>query len=129
MYHRRVRRLSVILAAALLAVAGCSAIEDKITDSANELAADALASGVEARLAEAGVQLQEEPDCETDLRRDGATLTGTATCDAVTVDGFNAHATFDGTLTSAGCTGTVSIEVEGRVVVDGRDVPDCSVEL
>jgi hypothetical protein len=119
----------VILAAALLAVAGCSAIEDKITDSANELAADALASGVEARLAEAGVQLQEEPDCETDLRRDGATLTGTATCDAVTVDGFNAHATFDGTLTSAGCTGTVSIEVEGRVVVDGRDVPDCSVEL
>lgn len=123
------RRFSVILGAATLAIAGCSAIEDQIDDSVNSAASQALASGVEARLAEAGIELEEDPDCDTDLERDGTTLEGTATCDAVTVEGRSARAMFDGTLSSSGCTGTVTIEVEGETVVDGREVPDCSVQL
>ena len=114
---------------AVLAVAGCSAIEDRISDSANELASQALSDGVEDRLAEAGVQLKQAPDCRTDLSREGASLRGTATCDAVTVGGHAARATFDGTLSSSGCAGVITIEVDGRVVADDREVPDCSVQL
>lgn len=124
------RRFITILAAiGLVATAGCSAVEDQINDSVNEAASEALAAGVETRLAEAGIELEETPTCETDLSRDGTTLSGTATCDGTTVEGGAAHATFDGTLSSSGCTGTVTIEVDGEVVVDGRDVPDCSVQL
>lgn len=116
-------------AVAAIAMAGCSEIEGQINDSANELASEALASGVEARLAEAGIELEGTPSCETDLERDGTTLSGTATCDATTVEGRAAQAVFDGTLSSSGCTGNVTIEVEGEVIVDGREVPDCSVQL
>lgn len=123
------RRLSVIIGATVLVVSGCSAIEDRISDSVNEVASEALASGVEARLTEAGVQLEEGPNCDTDLVRDGTTLSGTATCDGVTSDGHAAHALFDGTLSSSGCTGAVTIQVAGEVVVEGREVPDCSVQL
>ena len=38
-------------------------------------------------------------------------------------------AEFDGTLSSSGCAGTVTVEVDGRTVVDDQDVPDCSVQL
>lgn len=126
---RGMRRFIVILGASALAIAGCSAIEEQIGDSVNELASQALASGVEARLAEAGIELDEGPNCDTDLDREGTTLEGTATCDAVTVEGQSARATFDGTLSSSGCTGSVRIEVEGETVVEGREVPDCSVQL
>jgi outer membrane murein-binding lipoprotein Lpp len=119
----------VILAAAVIAVAGCSAIEDQISGSVNTLASEALEKGVKARLADAGVELQDGPNCETDLDRDGTALAGTATCDAVTVEGRSARALFDGTLTSSGCTGTVTIEVDGQVVVEDREVPECSVQL
>lgn len=125
----RVRRFSVIFGTVALAVAGCSAIEDKIDSSVNDLASQALSTGVESRLAEAGIELEGSPDCQTDLDRDGGALSGTATCDAVTVEGRSARATFDGTLSGSGCTGIVTIEVEGEVVVDGREVPDCSVQL
>lgn len=112
-----------------MAVAGCSAIEDQISGSVNKVASEALERGVQARLADAGVQLQEGPDCDTDLDRDGTMLAGTATCSGVTVDGHSARALFDGTLTSSGCTGAVTIEVDGQVVVEDREVPECSVQL
>lgn len=123
------RRLIVIFGVAALAIAGCSAIEDQIDDSVNGLASEALAAGVETQLADAGVELEGTPTCETDLSRDGATLSGTATCDATTVEGRAAHAEFDGTLSDSGCTGSVTIDVDDETVVDGREVPDCSVQL
>ena len=123
------RRFIVILGVATLALAGCSAVEDKINDSVNEVASEALASGVEARLSEAGIELEQSPTCETDLSRDGTTLSGTATCDATTTDGRAARPVFDGTLSGSGCSGSVTIEVDGEVVADGREVPDCSVQL
>lgn len=125
----RMRRFLVVLGVVALAITGCSAIEDQIDDSVNEVASEALAAGVEARLAEAGIELEEDPNCDTDLERDGTTLSGTATCDAVTVEGRSAHATFDGRLSSSGCSGSVTIEVDGETVVEGREVPDCSVQL
>ncbi len=117
----------------MLAVTACSEISDTIsdgiTDRANSVASNALEQGIREQLADAGIELDGDPDCSTDLSQDGTTLAGTADCAAMTVDGQDATATFDGTLSSSGCSGTVTIAVEGRTVVDSQEVPDCSVSL
>lgn len=125
----RVRRLLFFLVVLLLAVTGCAEIEDRINSGVNSMATKALEDGVRKQLADAGVQLQSGPDCSTDLSRQGVSLAGTANCSGVTVDGLNATATFDGTLSSSGCNGTVTVVVDGRTVVEAAEVPDCSVNL
>ena len=125
----RVRRPISLLAVALLALTGCSEINDAIDGSINSVAEQALEEGIRQQLQDAGIQLETGPDCSTDLSREGATLDGTATCDATTADGHDVAATFDGTLSSSGCTGTITVVVGGRTVVDGQEVPDCSVSL
>ncbi len=126
---RRMRRLLPLLAALVLAVTGCSEINDAIDEGINDVAERALEDGIRSQLENAGIELESGPDCSTDLARDGATLTGTADCVGTTVDGHDVTAEFDGTLSSSGCAGTVTVEVDGRTVVDDRDVPDCSVQL
>ncbi len=123
------RRLLPIAAASLLAVTGCSEISDRLSDSVNSMAEDALERGISHQLAKQGIELESGPDCSTDLSPDGATLTGTATCDGTTIEGQHATATFDGTLSSSGCDGTVTVEIDGRRVVDAQRVPECSVDL
>lgn len=125
----RMRRLLFLLLVPLLAVTGCSELGDRLDDSVNSMAAKALEGGVRKQLADAGVQLESGPDCSTDLSREGVSLAGTASCSGVTVDGLNATATFDGTLSSSGCNGTVTVVVDGRTVVEAAEVPDCSVSL
>jgi hypothetical protein len=124
-----VRRLLVALVVTVLAAVGCSEISDRVSDSVDSMASRALADGVRDQLSQAGIELEGDPDCSTNLSRDGATLVGTATCDAVTIEGHEATATFDGTLSSGGCTGTVTVEVDGRTVLDESEVPDCSISL
>jgi hypothetical protein len=118
-----------LLAVPVLVFSGCSEINDAIDSGINSVAEQALEQGIRKQLADAGIELTSGPDCSTDLSRDGATLDGTATCDGTTVDGDDVSATFDGTLSSSGCSGTISIAVGGRTVVDGQEVPDCSVSL
>lgn len=125
----QVRRSLLVLIVPLLIATGCSEVNDRISDSVNSAASNALADGIRDQLADAGIELDGDPDCSTDLSRDGATLSGTATCDATTSDGLDATADFDGTLSSSGCAGTVTVVVEGRTVVEGREIPDCSVSL
>lgn len=122
-------RLLPFVAAAILAVTGCSEIGEEIDQATNEAAAEALESAVRDQLNAAGIELEGDPECDTDLSRDGATLTGTADCTGTTVDGQNATATFDGALSTSGCEGSLTIEVDGRQVVDLSEVPGCSVEL
>lgn len=122
-------RLLPLLVLAMLAVTGCSELGDRLNDSVNSMAATALENGVRKQLADAGIQLESGPDCSTDLSRDGAALVGTANCSGVTVDGLDARATFDGTMSSSGCDGKVTVVVDGRTVVDSAEVPDCSVSL
>lgn len=123
------RRVLSIAAVSVLALTGCSEISDRISDSVNSMAADALERGLSQQLADHGIELASGPDCSTDLSRDGATLSGTANCDGTTTEGQNATATFDGTLSSSGCDGTVTVEVDGQRVVDAQRVPECAVDL
>lgn len=123
------RSLLSIAAVSVLAITGCSEISDQVSDSVNEMAARALEEGLSQQLADHGIELQSGPDCSTDLSRDGATLTGSASCDGTTTEGQDATATFDGTLSSSGCDGTVTIEVDGQRVADAQQVPDCSIDL
>jgi hypothetical protein len=125
----RVRRILPLLAVTVLVTAGCSDINDAIDGGINSVAEQALEQGISQQLADAGVELQSGPDCSTDLARDGGTLDGTATCDGTTVEGYDVAATFDGTLSGSGCAGTITIVVDGRTVVDGQEIPDCSVTL
>jgi hypothetical protein len=113
----------------VLAFAGCSEINDAIDDSINDVAEQALEEGIRQQLDNAGIQLERGPDCSTDLSRDGASLTGTADCGGTTVEGQDVTAEFDGTLSSSGCTGTITVAVDGQTVVDDQEVPDCSVSL
>jgi hypothetical protein len=128
-YDHAMRRLLPVVAAAILAVTGCSEIGEEIDQATDEAAAEALESAVQDQLSEAGIELDGDPECDTDLSRDGTTLTGTADCTGTTVDGQNATATFDGALSTAGCEGSLTIEVDDRQVVDLAEVPGCSVEL
>lgn len=113
----------------LLAMTGCSELSDRLTDSINSMASRALETGVRQQLADAGIELQSGPDCSTDMSRDGTRLVGTATCAGVTVDGHAANATFDGSLSGSGCTGSITVVVDGRTVLNAAEVPDCSVSL
>lgn len=125
----RVRRIFPLLIVPVLAFAGCSEIDDAIDDSINDVAEQALEEGIRQQLDNAGIQLESGPDCSTDLSRDGASLTGTADCGGTTVEGQDVTAEFDGTLSSSGCTGTITVVVDGETVVDGQEVPDCSLNL
>ncbi|MGH8777347.1 MAG: hypothetical protein ACRDWI_20170 [Jiangellaceae bacterium] len=123
------RRLFALAAVAVLAVAGCSEVGDRLDEATNDAAAQALTSAVRDQLDRAGIELDGDPECSTDLDRDGATLTGTAECLGTTVDGLDATATFDGSLSTSGCRGSLSVVVDGEQVVDLADVPGCSVDL
>lgn len=125
----RVRRPLLLLVVPVLAFTGCSEINEAIDDSINDVAEQALEEGIGRQLDNAGIQLESGPDCSTDLSRDGASLTGTADCGGTTVEGQDVTAEFDGTLSSSGCTGTITVVVNGETVVDDREVPDCSVSL
>lgn len=113
----------------VLAATGCSELSDRLDDSVNRIASDALEKAVKDELGRQGIQLDGDPDCSTDLSRDGASLTGDASCAATTAEGHNAQATFSGTLSGSGCSGSLEVVVEGRTVVDLAEIPDCSVSL
>lgn len=113
----------------VLAVSGCSEVGDRIDQATNDAATEVLTTAVRDQLSQAGIELEGDPDCSTDLSRDGTSLTGTAECTGTTVDGLNATADFDGTLSTSGCEGSLTVDVDGRQVVDLAEIPGCSVEL
>jgi hypothetical protein len=122
-----VRRLVAGIVVLLIVIPGCSEVGQRIDDATNDAAANALESALSERLAEAGIELSGEPECTTDLDRDGTTLTGTADCAATTSDNRTAAATFDGTLSGSGCAGSLVVTIDGETVVDLAEIPDCSV--
>jgi heat shock protein HslJ len=121
------KRLLVVLA--LVAVSGCSEVGQRIDDATNDAAARALEAAVSERLADAGIELSGDPECTTDLDRDGTALTGTADCTATTSQDQTATATFDGTLSTSGCEGSLTVAIEGETVINVSDIPGCSVAL
>jgi hypothetical protein len=124
-----VRKPSVYIVAALLTLSGCSQIGQEIDQATNDAAANALESALSEQLADAGIELSAEPECMTDLDRDGTSLTGTADCTATTSDNRTATATFDGTLSTSGCEGSLVVKVDDETVFDAAEIPGCSVSL
>ncbi|TDE09255.1 hypothetical protein [Jiangella asiatica] len=127
---QRTRRVPALLAAGILSgalvLSGCS---EQLDQGLNDLAASALEDAVNQQLADAGITLEEGPDCSTDLTRDGNALTGDANCDAVAVDGRPVRAEFDGTLSSSGCSGSLAVYHDDTAVAQVDEIPDCSVSL
>jgi hypothetical protein len=118
-----------LLAVVIFGLSACSEVGQRIDDATNDAAARALEAALSERLADAGVQLSSDPECTTDLDRDGAALTGTADCSATTSDDQTATATFDGTLSTSGCEGSLTVEIDGATVLDLSEIPGCSVAL
>jgi hypothetical protein len=123
------RRLLPFLAVAVLVVAACSEVQERVDQTTNDTVARALAANVRERLAEVGIELEADPECTTDMDLDGVDLTGTAECTGTTTDGRSATAMFDGTLSPGSCEGSFVVEVEGERVVDLTEIPGCSIEL
>ncbi len=122
------RRLLLLVAVSVVVITGCSEIGDRIDEATNDAAASALTDAVRDQLQRAGIELEGDPDCSTDLDRDGTALTGTAECSGTTVDGQSATATFDGTFSTSGCEGALRIDVDGEQLVDLAEIPGCSVD-
>jgi hypothetical protein len=123
------RKLVAGIVVLLVAVPGCSDVGQRIDEATNDAAANALESALSERLADAGIELSAEPECTTDLDRDGTTLTGTADCTATTAENQRAMATFDGTLSTSGCEGSLVVTIDGETVIDLAEIPGCSVTL
>jgi hypothetical protein len=125
----QVRSRLVFLVVALVAICGCSEVGQRIDEATNDAAEQALEAAISERLVDAGIELSGDPECSTDLDRDGTALTGTADCTATTSDNRTATASFDGTLSTSGCEGTLTVVIDGQTVIDATEVPGCSVAL
>jgi hypothetical protein len=123
------RQLIVGMVVLLIALPGCSEVGQRVDEATNDAAANALESALSERLADAGIELSADPECTTDLDRNGTTLTGTADCTATTAENQTATATFDGTLSTSGCEGSLVVTIDGEAVIDLAEIPGCSVTL
>lgn len=123
---RRLLRPVALLATAVLALTACS---EQLDQGLDDLAATALEDAVSRQLSDAGVSLESGPDCITDLNRDGTSLSGDASCTGTAVDGRGVRAEFDGTLSSAGCAGSLGVFVDDQTIAQLDEIPDCSVNV
>ncbi len=126
--------LSVLVAGPGLA--GCQAAQDVVNEAAqaaseatSEAASKAIASSVTSRLKQAGVNLQAPPDCTPNLTVDGVAVTaqGTVACTAITQDGKDVEATFEGSLSPTSCIGTLTIAVQGRDPITVPRIDGCRI--
>lgn len=125
-YDAPMRRLLILVPLIVLAVTSCS---EQVDQAANDLATSALERAVTAQLDDAGVALQDAPDCSTDLTRDGTSLSGDANCDATASDGRSVRAEFDGTLSGSGCSGSLDVYLDDESIAQVAEIPDCSINL
>lgn len=123
---RRFLLPAVLLAAGAFALPACSV---ELDQGLNDLAAVALEDAVTRQLSEAGITLESGPDCTTNLDRDGASLSGDADCTGTAVDGRAVRASFDGTLSSSGCSGSLGVFLDDETVAQVSEIPDCSVNV
>ncbi|WP_116951434.1 hypothetical protein [Jiangella endophytica] len=122
----RLPRSLALLAAGVLALTACS---EQLDQGLNDLAATALEDAVSRQLSDAGVTLENGPDCSTDLSRSGTSLSGDASCTGTAVDGRAVRAEFDGTLSSSGCTGSLGVFVDDQTIAQVDEIPNCSVNV
>ena len=137
----RVTRLTaVICLPVLLALSACGAVEDKARSAASSAVNKGVSAAAEAIVAsafteaatKAGVTLDGNPDCSSDLDTDvkGLTVKGTVTCAATTDKGKAASSTFKGVIavgsSATSCKGRFVLKVDGKAKVD-KDVDVCEV--
>ena len=112
-------------------VTGCSAASDEADRATGEISGSAGAVAVERFVAEElgrhGLMLETGPVCTPHLDRDGASLSGTVECVGTATDGRDVNASFEGSLSTAGCDGTFVVLVGTERVVDVTAPEGCSV--
>ncbi len=115
----RIRAHAIVLAA-VLSLTGCGVadrVEREVENAVSSGVEGAIGDRVKRELEKAGVKLQGEIDCNSDvnLKNVADGVDGTVTCKGKTQEGQPVEATFDGTLSTNGtCRGTVVVTVDGQ---------------
>jgi hypothetical protein len=124
-------RAALLVCVVVVAAAGCSGGSDSAADGGNGISGSAGAVAVEKvvaeQLARNGVSLETGPVCTPDLDRQGSSLSGTVECIGTTTDGRDVNASFEGSLSTSGCDGTLVVMVGAERVVDVAAPEGCSV--
>lgn len=119
------------LAGAMLAlvVSGCGTVEEAVGQVSTEAAARAIGGTVGRLLADHGIRLDGNPRCSADMSlvKGEATLDGMVRCTGQTSTGQDIEASFDGSVSTSSCTGSLTITVGGRQVVQTPDMPGCEL--
>jgi hypothetical protein len=139
---RELRRVlcRLTLAALLVAVSGCAAVESQAKSAASaavDKGVSAAAEGVVGAaftdaLSHLGITLDGDPNCSSKLDTDvkGLTVKGTVSCSATTDGGKPAAAAFKGVIAVQGnatsCKGHFTVTVDGAAKVD-KDVDVCEL--
>lgn len=123
-----------------LSLAGCQAAENAVdqasraaVEAASEatasVAAKAVGAAVTSTLAQSGVQLTEPPTCTNDLAVDGVSVTaeGSVECTAVTTNGRDVDASFEGSLSPTSCVGTLTVNVQGQAPITTPRLDGCKI--
>ncbi|MEI6365350.1 MAG: hypothetical protein WCO59_06675 [Actinomycetes bacterium] len=129
-----------LVALLALMLAGCSqaqqvadqaaVVAKKAAETATKDAATAVISRVATSVArDAGVTLVSPPDCTSDLTLNvaKASAKGDVMCVGRTTDRKAFKATFKGSLTDAGCSGTLTVDIEDREPIVIDRIKDCSI--
>lgn len=125
----RMRRPTILLPLIALTLLGASACSEQLDQAANDVASEALERAITSQLENHSVTLEDGPDCDANFDRDGTTLSGDANCAGTTSDGQAVDATFDGTLSTSSCSGSLNVQVDGEAVAEVAEIPDCSVNF
>ncbi len=113
--------------AAVLALSGCSDVQDAVDSATNNAAAEAIESILSDQLAAHGIELDGPPECDPDLSVEGVGAEGSVDCSARTTEGFEVSATFEGSLDTSGCTGSLVVTVDGDEVLNESNLAGCSI--
>ncbi len=131
------RRLCVAVAL-VVALTGCGAVENKAKSVAStavnkgvSTAAEGIVAGAFTEtLSKAGITLDGDPDCTSDLTTDvkGLTVKGSVDCTGKTTKGDSASARFNGVIAvgsqATSCKGHFLVKVQGKARLD-KDVDVC----
>ncbi|WP_147304705.1 hypothetical protein [Thermasporomyces composti] len=123
------RRLTLVGAAFALLSSGCGTVEEAVGQVSAEAAARAIGGTVGRLLADHGIRLDGKPRCSADMSvvEGDAALDGTVRCTGRTSTGQDIEATFDGSVSTTSCTGSLIVTVGGRQIIQTPDLPACEL--
>jgi hypothetical protein len=123
------RRVALVGAVLALVTSGCGTVEEAVGQVSAEAAARAIGGTVGRLLADHGIRLDGKPRCSADMSvvEGSTTLDGTVRCTGRTSTGQEIEANFDGSVSTTSCTGSLTITVGDKQVVQTPDLPACEL--